>query len=167
MYLPSGFTIVSGGQTGADRAALDFAIRAGILHDGWCPRGRLAEDGPLDDCYQLRETPTAKYDQRTRWNVRDTDATLVVTIQSEVTGGTALTLGITRQLAKPCLHIARETSDSINDAGERLVNFLVEHQVTRLNVAGPRASQEPQIVGFVNELLMAAFTANTSLAIEE
>lgn len=157
MELPHGFTIVSGGQTGADRAALDFAIRFGIPHDGWCPRGRLAEDGPLDDCYQLRETPTSKYDQRTRWNVRDSDATLVVTIQAKPTGGTALTLGVARQQGKPCWHISRELITSLDEAGQRVTDFLTEHNVHRLNVAGPRASQEPEIAEFVNELLTTVF----------
>jgi hypothetical protein len=160
--LPDGFTILSGGQTGADRAALDFAIRSGIPHEGWCPRGRLAEDGRLDSRYHLRETPTAKYDERTRWNVRDSDATLVITIQAKPTGGTALTLGIARQLRKPYLHIARETMDSLDAAAASVADFIAQHQVTRLNVAGPRASQEPEIAAFVKELLTATF--NSQLA---
>jgi hypothetical protein len=156
MDLPDEFTIVSGGQTGADRAALDFAIRACIPHDGWCPRGRLAEDGRLDPCYQLRETPAAKYEERTRWNVRDSDATLVVTIRAKPTGGTALTLGSARQQRKPCLHIARETTSTVEDGAERIAEFIAEHKIERLNVAGPRASQEPEITAFVYELLTAA-----------
>jgi hypothetical protein len=162
MELPSGFTILSGGQTGADRAALDFAIRACIPHEGWCPRGRLAEDGRLDSRYNLRETPTAKYDERTRWNVRDSDATLVITIQAKPSGGTALTLGVARQLCKPHLHIARDTIESLESAAASVIEFIAEHQVTRLNVAGPRASQEPEISAFVEELLTATF--NTQLA---
>lgn len=158
MDLPSDFTIVSGGQTGADRAALDFAIRFSIPHDGWCPRGRLAEDGRLDQHYQLRETPTSKYDQRTRWNVRDSDATLVVTIQANPTGGTALTLGVARQQSKPYLHISREKIASIDKAGQRVAEFMSEHNVVRLNVAGPRASQEPEIAKFVGELLTEVFS---------
>ncbi|MGI8605082.1 MAG: YpsA SLOG family protein [Verrucomicrobiales bacterium] len=63
--------IISGGQTGADRAALDWAIANGVPHGGWCPKGRLAEDGPIPDRYQLTETPTANYLQRNEWNVRD------------------------------------------------------------------------------------------------
>jgi hypothetical protein len=156
MELPSGFTILSGGQTGADRAALDFSIRAGIPHEGWCPRGRLAEDGRLDSHYNLRETPSAKYDERTRWNVRDSDATLVITIKPKATGGTGLTLGIARQLGKPHLHIARDTIESLESAAASVVEFIAEHQVTRLNVAGPRASQEPEIAEFVEELFSAA-----------
>ncbi len=66
----SGLKIVSGGQTGADRAALDFAIAHGIPQGGWCPKGRKAEDGPIPDRYQLKETPSDNYAQRTEWNVR-------------------------------------------------------------------------------------------------
>jgi hypothetical protein len=157
MELPNGFMIVSGGQTGADRAALDFAIRAGIPHEGWCPRGRLAEDGRIDSHYNLRETPSAKYDERTRWNVRDSDATLVVTIKPKVTGGTGLTLGIARQLGKPHLHIARDTIKSLESAAASAIEFITTHRVIRLNVAGPRASQEPEIATFVDELLTHVF----------
>jgi hypothetical protein len=162
MVLPHEFTIISGGQTGADRAALDFAIWAGIPHDGWCPRGRLAEDGPLDECYRLRETPSSKYEERTRWNVRDSDATLVVTLRAKPTGGTALTLVAARQQGKPHLHIARETMTSLEEAGQRIAEFMAEHDVVRLNVAGPRGSQEPEIVGFVFELLSTAFSQRPS-----
>jgi hypothetical protein len=169
MELPNEFTILSGGQTGADRAALDFAIRFGIPHAGWCPLGRRAEDGRLDARYNLRETPSLKYDERTRWNVRDSDATLVVTIQAKPTGGTALTLGVARQQSKPCLHIAREKISSVLEAGEQLAEFLAEHQVERLNVAGPRASQEPDIAAFVDELLIAAIASQifAKIAAEE
>ncbi|MEX0610513.1 MAG: putative molybdenum carrier protein, partial [Pirellulales bacterium] len=72
-----GITIISGGQTGADRAALDFALEHEIAHGGWCPRGRLAEDGPIAPRYNLQETPSRKYSQRTEWNVRDSDATVI------------------------------------------------------------------------------------------
>ena len=74
---------VSGGQTGADRAALDWAIEHKFEHGGWCPLGRLAEDGPIDPKYELTETPTAEYAQRTEWNVRDSDGTVIFSIGSE------------------------------------------------------------------------------------
>lgn len=72
--------IISGGQTGADRAALDFALTLGIPHGGWCPRGRLAEDGPVPERYILSETPTRAYAVRTEWNVRDSDGTVIFTL---------------------------------------------------------------------------------------
>ena len=76
--------IVSGGQTGADRAALDWAMAHGVPHGGWCPAGRLAEDGVIDMRYSLKETPQPEYLQRTEWNVRDSDATLIVSCAAEL-----------------------------------------------------------------------------------
>ena len=73
--------IVSGGQTGADRAALDWALRHNVECGGWCPKGRKAEDGPIDPKYPLKETPSAAYLQRTEWNVRDSDATVLFSIE--------------------------------------------------------------------------------------
>ena len=154
-------TIVSGGQTGADRAALDFAIDHNIAHGGWCPRGRLAEDGKTPPRYQLSETPSRSYSQRTEWNVRDTDATVVFSIAPKPMGGTALTLAVARRLKKPCLHLARDTTEvaTPRDLAQRLLAFLHEHQVSRLNIAGPRASQEPEIESFVRDVLSAALVA--------
>jgi hypothetical protein len=148
-------TIVSGGQTGADRAALDFAIRAGLAHDGWCPRGRLAEDGQLDARYELRETPTANYAERTACNVRDSDATVVFTTRPELTGGTRLTAETAAEQDRPILHLCRERI-GVLEAAVELRKFLAEHRVTRLNVAGPRASQDPDIAAFVDAVLTAA-----------
>ena len=153
-------TIVSGGQTGADRAALDFAIEHDIPHAGWCPRGRLAEDGPIAARYRLQETPSRKYSQRTEWNVRDSDATVLFTIAPQVVGGTALALEIARRLGRPTLHLHQNevgaSEEATDAAAERLLLFLTEHQVGRLNVAGPRASQEPEIGEFVRQVLLRA-----------
>jgi Circularly permutated YpsA SLOG family len=150
-------TILSGGQTGADRASLDFAIEFGLVHGGWCPRGRVAEDGPIDERYQLVETPSHRYDQRTRWNVRDSDATVVFTIQREATGGTALTLALAERAGKPYLHLSGETASAVGtDPVEELLAFISQHEVTRLNVAGPRESQEPLVAAFVRSVLVAA-----------
>jgi len=157
--------IFSGGQTGADRAALDFAIDHGIPYDGWCPRGRLAEDGPLDKRYQLRETPSRRYAERTEWNVRDSDATVVFSIQPRVSGGTALTVAMAERLGKPCLQIARDSAPidaTIERAANELCLFLEAHQVIRLNVAGPRASQEPEIAPFVRDVLQLAIESPDS-----
>ena len=160
-------TIVSGGQTGADRAALDFAIEYGFLHDGWCPRGRLAEDGPIAARYQLRETPARRYAQRTEWNVRDSDGTVVFSIARQTVGGTRLTLAIAQRLGRPCLHLSRDevaastdgATAAIAESAGRLVAFLDEHSIRRLNIAGPRASQEPAIGVFVSQVLEAALNA--------
>ena len=150
-------TIISGGQTGADRAALDFALEFGLPHGGWCPRGRTAEDGSIDPRYELRETPSRRYAQRTEWNVRDGDATVVFSIAPKLSGGSALTLAIAERLNKPALHLSREAMSAIGaDPAQELVDFLGEHQVYRLNVAGPRQSQEPEVGDFVASVLRSA-----------
>jgi hypothetical protein len=161
------FTIISGGQTGADRAALDFAIEHGIAHGGWCPRGRLAEDGRIDGRYSLRETPARRFAQRTEWNVRDSDGTVVFTMARRVAGGSSLTLGWARRLGKPALHLSRDAlMDADGDAAaadraaaDNLRMFLNDHAVRILNVAGPRGSQEPGIGEFVRNVLQLAFDA--------
>jgi hypothetical protein len=149
-------TIVSGGQTGTDRAALDFAVEHGIAHAGWCPRGRLAEDGPIDGRYQLQETPSRRYAERTEWNVRDSDATVVFTITPTVSGGTALTVDFAARLGKPWLHLARDAGAAATEHARRLLDFLEENRVRIVNIAGPRAPQEPEIAAFVRGVLERA-----------
>ncbi len=95
--------IISGSQTGADRAALDWAIEHGIPHGGWCPKGRLAEDCPIDARYQLQETPGSSYLQRTEWNVRDADGTVIFSITSGLSGGSKKTLDLAKKHNKPVL----------------------------------------------------------------
>jgi len=141
--------IVSGGQTGADRAALDWALSHCVPCGGWCPKGRKAEDGPIDAKYPLKETPSASYLQRTEWNVRDSDATVLFSIESKLTGGSLKTVEFARAHNKHCLHLrARDQA-----AAERLKAFVEEHGVKVLNVAGPRASKEPEVGQFVMALL--------------
>jgi hypothetical protein len=96
--------IISGGQTGADVAGLDAAIKQGIPHGGWIPKGRLTEDGPLPEKYQLQEMPTASYPKRTAQNVIDSDGTAIFT-HGALTGGSALTRKIALQRGKPWMHI--------------------------------------------------------------
>lgn len=132
--------ILSGGQTGVDRAALDVALARGISCGGWCPLGRRAENGPIPARYPLTETPTTDYPQRTEWNVRDADATLVLT-HGEPAGGTALTVEIARRLGKPYLVV-----DLANDpACGSVQTWLEEERVRVLNVAGPRESTCPGV----------------------
>jgi hypothetical protein len=133
-------TIISGGQTGVDRAALDAAIALGTAHGGWCPRGRLAEDGRIPDCYQLRETDSPVYAARTRQNVLDADATLVL-CRGATRGGTELTCRLAREHRKPSLVV--DLSKPISDTEIR--RWLTENKVQTLNVAGPRESQSPGI----------------------
>jgi hypothetical protein len=134
--------IVSGGQTGVDRAALDVAISLGIPIGGWLPRGRLTEEGPLDARYPLRETASARYADRTRLNVRDADATLILT-RGRPTRGTALTLAFARQLRRPYLLIDLERP--MPPATVRA--WLIRQRVRTLNVAGPRESLASGIYG--------------------
>lgn len=154
-------TILSGGQTGVDRAALDVAIYFGLPHGGWCPRGRRAEDGPIPSRYSLQETPSAFYVERTRWNIRDSDATVVFSFEVEVRGGTLLTIQLAEQFGKPCLHLSGER-DSIEVGVEQLLAFVQTHEVQRLNVAGPRASQEPEAESFARNVLSALADAQTA-----
>ena len=98
-----GLKIISGGQTGADRAALDFAIKHRVPHGGWCPAGRLAEDGPIASRYQLNETPSLDPAQRTEWNVRDSDATVIFSLTPILHGGTKLTEEFAHVYGKPVL----------------------------------------------------------------
>jgi hypothetical protein len=159
-------TIVSGGQTGADRAALDFAIKYGLPYTGWCPRGRRAEDDRIPERYELQETPSRSYALRTEWNIRDSDATVVFTIREDVTGGTALTLRLAAALEKPHLHLSRTALEaephSTKVAAATLLRFLQVHNVGVLNVAGPRASQEPEISLFVHNVLLVAIDPNNA-----
>jgi len=138
--MPSVLKVVSGGQTGVDRAGLDAARAAGLLCGGWCPRGRLAEDGPIDPCYPLVETPSADYSQRTEWNVRDSDGTLVIA-RGRPRGGTALTVNLARRHGKPLLVVDLSRSPS----PEEVSRWIEAHGIAVLNVAGPRESQSPAI----------------------
>jgi hypothetical protein len=149
----SAFTkIVSGGQTGVDRAALDAALDLGLPCGGWCPRGRRAEDGPIPDRYLLAETPTDEYPQRTEWNVRDSDGTLILT-RGAPDRGTALTARLAARLRKPCLEV--DLNDPPSPAAVRA--WAQAHEVWVLNVAGPRESHAPgihgQAVQFLREVL--------------
>ena len=145
--------IVSGGQTGADRGALDFAIKHGYIHGGWAPHGRPAEDGVIPAKYQLREIAEGGYRQRTRRNVADSDATLIVNI-GELDGGTLATQVFAEKSGKPCLVVQADPGIS-----EGMVNsvlaWLRQHDVKILNVAGPRESKRPGMCRLTSEMLTA------------
>jgi hypothetical protein len=145
--------IISGGQTGVDRAALDTAIALGLPHGGWCPRGRKAEDGPIDRCYDLQETRSARYHVRTRRNVLESDGTLIL-YRGEMTGGTELTLDFARKQNRP--HLAVELSQV--DAS-RIRRWLVENRIETLNVAGPRESTAPGVYQEAMSTLRAVLAA--------
>jgi hypothetical protein len=142
--------IVSGGQTGADRAALDWALSHKLPCGDWCPKGR---NGAIEAKYPLKESPSASYLQRTEWNVRDSDATVLFSLTSELTGGSKKTVEFARKHQKPWIHLA--VGDQ--DVAQRLKDWLAQNAVDVLNVAGPRASKEPGIASFVILTLDAVF----------
>jgi hypothetical protein len=140
--------IVSGGQTGADRAALDWAIENGIEHGGWCPEGRLAEDGVIPAHYQVVELAGAGYRARTKANVRDSDATLIISIEPVLTTGSKHTQLFAQAFGKPCQHIYPAM-----DWRHAIKAWLDSNAIQVLNIAGPRASSEPEISSFTTEVL--------------
>lgn len=140
--------IVSGGQTGTDRAALDWAIAHQVPHGGWCPDGRKAEDGLIPSRYQLNELPGGGYRQRTKANVRDSDATLIISIGMELSGGSLATAKFADELGKPWLHLSKASSWKT-----RLQEWVDQHRIKILNVAGPRASKEMTVGAFTFEVL--------------
>jgi hypothetical protein len=144
------FTIVSGGQTGADQAGLDWAIKNHVPHGGWCPKGRKTESVALAPHYQLVETPSASYLQRTEWNVRDSDATLVFTMSETLSGGSKRTADFAGKHGKPWLHVRPGVHPKY------VARFLAKHSVTRLNIAGSRASTAPGVAALVDDTLTAA-----------
>jgi Circularly permutated YpsA SLOG family len=151
--------IISGGQTGADRAGLDFAIKHNIPHGGWCPKGRKALDGPLDEKYKLKETPSDDYPERTEWNARDSDATVVFTLAEKPSGGSKKTITLAKKHKKPCLHLHR----GILAVPDKLVAFLDKHHpVRKLNIAGSRESKEPGLYDWVMNVL-----ERTKVSLEE
>lgn len=153
---PRPVRVISGAQTGVDRAALDAARAAGLPIGGWCPAGRRAEDGPISRDYPLHETPSRGYAERTNWNVRDSDATLILTAGPPV-GGTALTLRIARRLDRPVLIVDLHAASRLNDAAERIRVWIEETGILVLNVAGPRETTAPGITRAARELLDRVF----------
>lgn len=141
--------LISGGQTGADRAGLDWALAHNVPHGGWCPHGRKAMDGPLPERYLLEETPSRNYRERTEWNVRDSDATVVFTLESEATQGSLKTLRYAEAIGRPVLHFHPGLDVKVLRA------FLLAHQPKALNVAGSREQKEPGIYAWVTSVLNA------------
>jgi hypothetical protein len=144
--------IVSGGQTGVDRAALDVALEMGIPCGGWCPHGRKSDEGTIPAKYPLQETPLPEYEQRTEWNVKGSNGTLVLAI-GKPSGGTALTIGYARRYSKPCL--VADLNNEVNF--DAILEWIEKNRIRTLNVAGPSESQHPGIhdlaVRFLKDLL--------------
>lgn len=146
--------IVSGAQTGVDRAALDVAISRAIDHGGWVPRGRIAEDGPIPAVYRVMETETDKYRERTERNVLDSDGTLII-FEGRISGGTALTRRFALEQGRPCLTI--DAGRDIPDGAHAVCSWIRRHHIAVLNVAGPRESQMPGIYAKSFALLERVF----------
>lgn len=151
--------IVSGGQTGVDRAALDVAIELGYEHGGWIPRGRLAEDGTVPSRYdKLQEAADEHADTRTRLNVQDSDATVILA-RGELSGGTAYTRLVAEELGTP--HLVLDLTElNVSQAARALHEWLTAVRPHVLNVAGPRASKDPGIYELALAVLRAALSAS-------
>jgi putative molybdenum carrier protein len=134
---------------------LDWALKRGLACGGWCPKGRKAEDGIIDSQYPLRESGSGSYIQRTEWNVRDSDGTIVFSLSSKLTGGSLKTVEFARKHDKPWIHVSAVDPDPTG----RLRSFVEDNVIDTLNIAGPRKSKEPGIGEFVYRILDQAFIA--------
>ena len=143
--------IVSGGQTGVDRAALDVALSHGIECGGWCPAGRLDEFGRIPDRYPVRELTVDGFNERTLQNVKDSDGTVIICVGKPV-GGTERTVRFCVDLQRPY-----ETIDgskkSAEDAGKVMAAFVHKHNIGVLNVAGPRQSEWAHAYSYASSVL--------------
>ncbi len=135
--------IISGGQTGVDRGALEAAIALSIPHGGWCPRGRIAEDGVIPAKFQLQETESSRYHFRTERNIQEADGTLIL-FRNQLTGGTALTRTFAERQRKPHLCVELMTG-TIASQVRAIRDWLLAQKIQVLNVAGPRESSVPGI----------------------
>ena len=143
--------IISGAQTGVDRAALDVAIELGIPHGGWVPKGRKAEDGIIPEKYDMMEMPTERYAVRTEKNILDSDGTLILS-RGVLTEGSDLTRQLAIKHARPWLHTDLEKMGA--DEAERIIGaWLKRREISILNVAGPRASKDPGIYRLTKDIL--------------
>jgi predicted Rossmann fold nucleotide-binding protein DprA/Smf involved in DNA uptake len=147
-YFPTHIKIISGGQTGVDRAALDFAIKHNISCGGWCPKGRMAEDGTISSKYPLKETISSTYNERTKRNIEDSDATLIFYSQF-MDAGTKVTVDYCTNFNKSLLII--NLNDNLPIA--KINNWLEQNNINNLNIAGPRESNSPGIYRKTYEIL--------------
>lgn len=147
--------IISGGQTGADQAGLDAAIKHNIPHGGWIPNGRMTEEGPLSEKYNLQEMSTKSYPKRTEQNVIYSDGTLIIS-HGKLTDGSDLTGKMAEKHNKPWLHLDMGKM-SLPYATRLLKSWIVDNGINVLNVAGPRASKDPKIYDMTMDVLESLF----------
>lgn len=148
--------IISGGQTGADQGALDAAMELGIPHGGWLPKGRKTEEGPLPEKYDLQEMPTAGCQARTEQNVVDSDGTLILS-HGKLTGGPAKARAFANKHHRPHLHVDLGKTNAFQ-ASRAIQSWIRAHDIEILNVAGPRASEDPDIYQAARTILKAVFS---------
>lgn len=145
-------TIISGGQTGADRGGLRAAIVCGLEHGGWCPKGRIAEDGRIPSMYRLTEDTTKDYRPRTRLNVRAADSTLIFNY-GKLRGGTLLTVNICEELEKHYLVVDLDMGTNERIATRAVEHYFLAADPSVVNVAGPRESKVPGVELEVERIL--------------
>jgi hypothetical protein len=149
--------IISGGQTGVDRAALDVALRHGIKCGGWCPAGRLDEFGKIPDRYPVQELQGGGFIERTLQNVKDSDGTVVI-YPVELRGGTERTVYFCLELKRP--HVLIDVSKISAEGAAKLIgDFVDKNKINILNVAGPRESEWPEGYGYASRALDIFLTA--------
>jgi len=153
--------IISGGQTGVDRAALDAAIKHGVECGGSCPAGRLDEFGRIPDRYPVKELEHGGFEDRTRANVRESDATVAI-YSGELRGGTAETVQFCIEQKKPH-QLINAAQISIEDAARLIVDLVREHRIEILNVAGPRQSQWAEGYDYALRVLDIFLTRSVAL----
>jgi predicted Rossmann-fold nucleotide-binding protein len=152
--------IISGGQTGVDRAALDVALKHGIEAGGWCPAGRLDEFGRIPDPYPIKELGNGGFTERTLQNVKDSDGTVIIH-PGEVSGGTEQTLRFCIELQRP--HQLIDASKiSVEEAVRSIAHFVREKKIHTLNVAGPRQTEWPEGYEYASRTLEIFVNSITS-----
>ena len=147
--------IISGGQTGVDRAALDVALKRGIETGGWCPTGRLDEFGRIPDRYPLRELQNGSFSDRTLQNVKDSDGTVIIYFET-LSGGTEQTVRFCVEQQRP--HLLTDASKTpTNEAAKSIADFVRENNIAILNVAGPRQTEWPGGYDYASRALDSFF----------
>lgn len=152
--------IVTGGQTGVDRAALDTALTLFLPVRGWCPFGRLAEDGKIPLIYPLQETTSTEYAIRTEWNVRDSDATIILSY-GQLGGGTKLTVELAQKYHRPSLIINAPTYSDRDKTNFQ--KWIKDYHIRILNIAGPRESDQPGVIYFQARNILPNLLAHNSV----